>query len=199
MLGPVPALGEDEQFASGFTIAAEKCPNRRGVEEVVAHFMHRAASLADLLGEVDRGSVGAVWVSGGYRRPWIDEPTARRLSSVGLVVVQDLFPSPLTDVASFVLPAAAYAERDGSYVNRHDHLQSVRRAIRPPAGIRAEGSLYWELLARPGLYDALAALREVAVEIPYFRVAAGPIPETGVNLKIHLLAEPGAVPGTPLA
>ena len=34
--------GEDEQFPSGFTIRAEKCPNRRGVEAVIAA-LHRQA------------------------------------------------------------------------------------------------------------------------------------------------------------
>ena len=55
--------------------------------------------------------------------------------------------------------------------------------------MRTEGSLYWELLGREGLYDARAALNELAAEIPYFQVAAGPVPEVGVNLKINLLAD----------
>ncbi len=41
-LGPVPVVGKDETFTNGFTIRAEKCPNRRGVEEVVRTF-HAAA------------------------------------------------------------------------------------------------------------------------------------------------------------
>ena len=43
-----------------------------------------------------------------------------------LLVVQDLFPSPLSQRATYVLPGAAYAERDGSYVNRADRLQSLQ-------------------------------------------------------------------------
>ena len=39
VLGPVPVEGADETFKNGFTIRAEKCPNRRGVEAVVRHFM----------------------------------------------------------------------------------------------------------------------------------------------------------------
>ena len=41
VLGPVPTVGEDERFPKGFTICAEKCPNRRGVEAVISHFAHR--------------------------------------------------------------------------------------------------------------------------------------------------------------
>jgi len=189
VLGPVPVVGQDERFPGSFTIAAEKCPNRRGVEEIVAHFMHRVATLDDLLDALGRGEVGGVWVAGGYKEPWIDEAKAEHLGRAGLLVVQDLFPSALTERAGYVLPAAAFPEREGSYVNRHDHLQSVRRAIRPPMGVRSEGSLLWELSGRQGLYDARAVLTELAIEIPYFRAAIGPIPDIGFNLKVNLLAQ----------
>lgn len=74
-------------------------------------------------------------------------------------------------------------------MNRHDHLQSVQWAIRPPGGVRPEGSLLWELLGMPGLYNARTVLSEIAAEILYFAVAAGPIPDVGVNLKVNLLAQ----------
>jgi NADH-quinone oxidoreductase subunit G len=196
-LGRIPVAGHEERFPSGFTIAAEKCPNRRGVEEIVVREMGRLLTFEGLLGELEPAGVRGIWISGGYKKDWIDEPTAVRLAGLELVVVQDLFPSPLADRATYVLPASAFPERDGSYVNRDDHLQSVRWAIRPPAGVRPEGSLFWELLGRSGLYDARAVLSELAAEIGYFHVAGGPIPEVGVNLKVNLLA--GAMPGHPSA
>ena len=54
VLGPVPTVGVDERFPSGFTIRAEKCPNRRGVEEIIAHFAHRVTTFDELLPELDR-------------------------------------------------------------------------------------------------------------------------------------------------
>ena len=103
-------------------------------------------------------------------------------------MVQDLFPSPLTERATYVLPGAAYAERDGSYVNRADRLQSAPRAIRPPMGVRTEGSLLWELTGRRGLYNSRAVLDEIAREILYFSAIVGPVPETGIDLRSNLLA-----------
>jgi predicted molibdopterin-dependent oxidoreductase YjgC len=89
-----------------------------------------------------------------------------------------------------VLPGAAFAERDGSYVNRGDRLQSVPWAVRPPAGVRPEGPLFWEMLSKEGLYDARAVLAEVAAEILCFSAAAGgEVPEVGIDLKVNLLAE----------
>lgn len=189
-LGPVPVVGQDERFPGGFVISAEKCPNRRGVEEVIAHFMRRVPAFEEAVEAAGRGEVGGVWVSGGYRAEWIDASQADRLARAPLLVVHDLFPSRLSERATFVLPGAAFPERDGSYVNRNDHLQSMRWAIRPPAGVWPEGSLLWQLLGRPGLYQADSVLRELASQIPYFRaVGQRPIPETGFNLKVYLLAE----------
>jgi NADH-quinone oxidoreductase subunit G len=187
-LGPVPTIGEDEHFPKGFTILAEKCPNRRGVEVVLAHFTGKIIAWEELLDCVDQGKIQGLWVSGGYKDDWNDEATARRFERLELLVVQDLFPSPLAGRASYLLPGGAFAEREGSYVNRYDRLQLVPRAIRPPMGVRTEGSLYWELLGYQGLYNARAVLDEVAREILYFNVAASPIPDVGVDLKANLLA-----------
>ena len=117
-----------------------------------------------------------------------DTPTAERFGTLDLLVVQGLFSSPLSQRAEYELPSAAFAERDGSYVNRGDRLQSARPAIRPPGSVRTEGSVFWELLKREGLYNARAVVDEVAREVSYFSAAAGPIPEVGIDMKVNLLA-----------
>jgi len=223
VLGPIPTVGADEHFPGAFTVSAEKCPNRRGVEAIVAHFSDRVTTFEEFLPELQRGHVRGVWVAGGYKTDWIDQTTARRFDAVEVLVVQDLFASPLGigaeiggarfhrarhvgnvphsqrhvgnvphgQRATYELPAAAWAERDGSYVNRGDRLQSAPWAIRPPAGVRTEGSLFWQLLGRGGLYDARAVLDEVAREILYFSAATGPLPDVGIDLKVNLLADHG--------
>ena len=183
VLGPIVTHGEDETFKNGFTIRAEKCPNRRGVEEIVAHFMGRVATVDDLLGGIEAGEVRALWASGGYKQDWIDAATAKRLAAVECLVVQDLFASPLLDLATYRLPSAAFAEREGSYVNQADRLQSVAWAIRPPAGVRTELGVYWELLAMPGLPKARCVLDEVAAQIGFFSPAIDPVGPLGMDLQ----------------
>ena len=57
-LGPVPVVGEDDTYPKDrrgkpaqpvkFTIRAEKCPNRRGVEEVLRHFQGEVLAFDDV-------------------------------------------------------------------------------------------------------------------------------------------------------
>ena len=86
------------------------------------------------------------------------------------------------------MPGASFAERDGSYVNIADRLQSFRWSVRPPAGVMPEGALYWRLAGREGLYNARSVLNEVAREIGYFAAATDDIPDVGVDLKVNQLA-----------
>jgi NADH-quinone oxidoreductase subunit G len=188
VLGHVPVVGQDETFKNGFTIRAEKCPNRRGIEAIVLHFMPKVLTADDLLAEIAAGKINAAWVTGGYKDPWIDESTAAHFEPLDTLVVQDIFSSPLWDRATHQLPGAAFAEREGSYVNYADRLQNAVWAVRPPAGVRVEASVYWQLLGRTGMYKARRVLTELAAEIPFFAAAGGPIPDVGIDLKINLLA-----------
>ncbi len=189
VMGPIPVVGLDQHFPKGFTVFAEKCPNRRGVEAVLAHFIGKFIDFEELVESIEQGDIKGLWVSGGYKNDWIDETTARRFDKLSLLVVQDLFPSPLIQRATYQLPGGAFAEREGSYVNRADRLQSVPWAIRPPLGVRTEGSLYWELLGNQGLFNARTVLDEVARKINYFSAITGPIPDVGLDLKVNLLAQ----------
>jgi NADH-quinone oxidoreductase subunit G len=190
VLGPVPVEGADETFKNGFTIHAEKCPNKRGVEEVVTHFMGQVATLDNLLISLANGAPAAIWVSGGYKSDWIDDAAAEQIASAAAcLVVHDLFDSPLARRATYRLPEGAFPEREGSYVNFNDRLQTVPWAIRAPAGVRVAGSVYWELLGESGLYKARRVLDEMAERIAYFGPAAEAVGPLGVDLKAPVLEE----------
>ncbi|MDP6445087.1 MAG: 2Fe-2S iron-sulfur cluster-binding protein [Pirellulaceae bacterium] len=188
-VGPIPREGEDESYPNGFTIRAEKCPNRRGVEKVVAGVGGELVTWEQLPDRLEEADSRGLWISGGYRSAWhSDEDAANLADRVDVCIVQDLFDSPLMQRADFRLPGAAGLERDGSYVNSNDRLQSFAWAVRPPAGGQLEGRLLWRLSQRDGLYDARAVLGDVAHEIPFFEMARDAIPTNGVDLRINQLA-----------
>jgi hypothetical protein len=159
-VGPVPREGDDQTFPGGFTIRAEKCPNRRGVEEVLAVYGAGGRSWTDLVAHVSAGSADAAWITAGYPGPWIDTAAADAFAGLGHLVVQDLFDSPLARLATWRLPAAGFAERAGTWVNVGHRAQCFEQAVRPPAGVWPEGRLSWNMLGRRGLYDPAAVRRQ---------------------------------------
>ncbi|MCS7304239.1 MAG: molybdopterin-dependent oxidoreductase [Thermoguttaceae bacterium] len=194
-LGPIPRIGQDEHFPGGFTILAEKCPNRRGVEAILSYFMKgRIFQFEELLSQLEPQRIRGLWISGGYKAPvapvshLLDQSVAERLEGLALLVVHDLFPSPVAERADFLLPAAAWPEREGSYVNWQDRLQSFRRAIRPPRGVLPEGWLLWQMHQRAGRFDASMVLDEIAQQLTYFAPVVYGVPDVGLDLKVGLLA-----------
>jgi NADH-quinone oxidoreductase subunit G len=187
-IGHVPVVGEDETFPGGFTIRAEKCPNRRGVEEVLALYGAGGRGWNDLVAHVSAGKADAAWITGGYPTAWIDDATAAAFADVKCLVVQDLFESPLMQLATWRLPATGFAERAGTWVNVAHRAQSFGQAIKPPAGVWPEGRLFWNMLGRRGLYDPVAVRQQIAGSAAAFAALAGEAPATGVDLRVNQLA-----------
>jgi len=187
-VGRVPLTGSDETFPGGFTIRAEKCPNRHGVEAVLGAYGAGGQTWDDLVRHVSTGNADAAWISAGYPSPWIDDAGAAPFADLRCLVVQDLFDSPLARLATWRLPAAGFAERAGTWVNVAHRAQSFRQAIRAPAGVWPEGRLYWNMLGRHGLYDPDAVRRQLAASTAALAALAGDVPESGVDLRILQLA-----------
>jgi NADH-quinone oxidoreductase subunit G len=195
-LGPVPVVGEDDTYPKDrrgkatekalFTIRAEKCPNRRGVEEVLRHFQGEILRFDDVLAQADDGLLQFVYLTGGYPpRPggWISTAQAQALGSVPLVVLQDLLPSPAVEVAKYIIPAGTFAEKEGTFVNHAGLAQAVRWAVNPPGETRTDGQTFLDLMERRGLLHAPTLRAELAAEIPYFAPLAQAEPgEQGIRL-----------------
>ncbi len=186
----MPIVGEDDTYPKDrrgrpiepakFTIHAEKCPNRRGVEEVLKHFEGSLIPFATAM-DAARGEAKALLLTGGY-------PDKGTLNVFGdkpadlLLAVTETFQGPATSHAKYVFPATAFSEKEGTYVNRASLAQRVRRACRPPLEARSEGQLFTDLMRRPGLFNPNAVRKELAEEIRFFAKLAEGIGEHGIKL-----------------
>jgi predicted molibdopterin-dependent oxidoreductase YjgC len=56
------------------------------------------------------------------------------LESAEFFMIIDIFPTPTTQIADLVLPAASFAEVNGSFTNSERRVQMVRKAIEPIPG-----------------------------------------------------------------
>lgn len=177
--GPAPSVGENEIFRNSltgqqtFVIQAEKVPNRRGVERVIALLGGTHAAWHELVKSErpDLKKLKGGWIVGGYLSNWIpkEAPTAFKKS---FRVVQDILPNSLTESCDVLLPSAAWAEKDGCWENHAGRIQAFAAAIAPPEGARREGDVLLRLLGRSGAYHA----QDIRAEMgdPFAQVALPP-------------------------
>jgi NADH-quinone oxidoreductase subunit G len=195
-LGWVPVVGEDDRYPKNskgqpvepikFTIRAEKCPNRRGVEAVLKHYQGTVLGYEQAVADAAAGRLKALYLTAGYPPKlgsWYTPEHLDAFRKVPLLVVQDLQASPITETAKYVLPASSFAEKDGCFVNHAGLAQEIRWAVRPGHLGRSDGQIFLDLLGRRGLLQAAALRQELAREVPYFApLAAGKLGDHGVKL-----------------
>ncbi|MGD0766795.1 MAG: 2Fe-2S iron-sulfur cluster-binding protein [Tepidisphaeraceae bacterium] len=179
VLGPVPTSGQDEVFRHSqtgqqtFVIKAEKVPNAAGVRRVMSMLGGPTATIDEFVFSQPPNLKGG-WIVGGYLSNWITGELPEALKT-GFRVVQDLLPTLLSDSADVVLPAAAWAEKDGCWENYAGKIQPFLAAVPPPEGVTRDGEFYLSLLNRTGLYNAAAIRNEMgepfaSVTLPINRV-----------------------------
>jgi len=72
----------------------------------------------------------------------------KALAKVEVLVVQDIFPAEITELATVVLPGATYAEKSGSFTALDHTVRSFGPAIRPVGSSRVDGDIFAELYGR---------------------------------------------------
>jgi NADH-quinone oxidoreductase subunit G len=160
VLGPVPSAGQDEIFRHSqtgkqtFVIKAEKVPNAAGIRRILATLGGPNATFDELVSaqRPDLRNLRGGWIVGGYLSSWVPAQTPA-IFKTGFKVVQDLLPSSLSESADVLIPAAAWAEKDGCWENFAGKLQHFDAAVPPPEGVRRDGNVYLALLGRGGLYN----------------------------------------------
>ena len=104
------------------------------------------------------------------------------MSPLDFLVVNDIFLTKTARLAHVVLPAASFAEKEGTFVNADRHVQRMRKVVEPPAGCKTDVDILCELAERMGydmpartpreLMDEIAALVPVMAGMSYARLDA---------------------------
>ena len=106
------------------------------------------------------------------------------MGGVGLLVVQELFCSPLSDRAHVVVPASAFSEKEGCFVNYAGLAQAMHAGCIPLQGLRTDGQFFLELQQRKGLAHAANLRREIARSVAAFKpLEVGDLGDHGVFLE----------------
>ena len=96
--------------------------------------------------------IKAIYLVG--ENPVLSDPDAthvrKALEKLEFLVVQDIFLTETAQLADVVLPAASFAEKDGTFTNTERRVQRVRKFIEPPGDSRPDWWITSQLARRMG-------------------------------------------------
>ncbi|HSD56927.1 MAG TPA: formate dehydrogenase subunit alpha [Methanotrichaceae archaeon] len=121
----------------------------------------------EMLTLAEEGSLKGLLIVG--ENPMMSFPDQSRvrkaLESLDFLAVFDIFPTETTELADVVLPAASFAEKDGTFTSTERRIQRINRAADPPGEARPEWKVVCEMLRRLNVPADYSSPAEVMDEI----------------------------------
>lgn len=156
-------MGALAEFLPGYVKVVDDVGRKRiaelwGVTELPRNV---GLTLPCIFREAESGRVKAAYVMG--ENPVISEANSTHvingLDRMEFLVVQDIFMTETAEHADIILPAAAWAEKEGSFTNSERRVQWSFKAVEPPGE------------ARPDLYIIIDLAKELGLE-KYFNYSS---------------------------
>jgi len=124
------------EMAALWNVAEERIPRAAG------------PGYPDIIDACVRGEIKMLWIIG--TNPLVSYPNQRRLvealDRVPFLVVQDGFhPTPTSERAQLVLPAAIWGEKDGSYTNSERRVGYCHKAVDAPGEAKSDFEIFLAL------------------------------------------------------
>jgi formate dehydrogenase major subunit len=104
---------------------------------------NRGLTVVEIMDAINAGKIKSMYILG--ENPAMSDPdqthARQALASLEHLVVQDIFMTETAWHADVILPAAAHAEKTGTYTNTNRQVQMARAAVSPPGEARPD----WEI------------------------------------------------------
>lgn len=135
-----------EDLAHIWNVPVERIPSARGL------------AYPDMIEAAVQGRIKALWFVA--TNPAVSFPNYHLLEyalrSVEFLVVQDGFhPTPTSEFAHLVLPAAIWGEKEGTYTNSERRVSKVNPVVSPPGEARADFDIFMSIAERLGVKEEL--------------------------------------------
>lgn len=155
-----------EDLARIWNVSVDRIPSARGL------------AYPDIIEGAVQGRIKALWFVA--TNPAVSFPNYKLLEhalrSLEFLIVQDGFhPTPTSEFADLVLPAAIWGEKEGTYTNSERRVSKVNAAVMPPGQARADFDIFLALAEKLGikeeLYPGWSSTHDAFLE--WQRVSAG--------------------------
>jgi formate dehydrogenase alpha subunit len=124
-------------------------------------------TLTEMMKAAIEGKIKAMFILG--ENPMVSDPDVQHvkeaLKALDFLVVQDIFMTETSQLASVVLPGVSFAEKDGTFTNTERKVKRVRKAIEPIGDSRQDWQIICDLSTRMGYEMSYADPSQIMEEI----------------------------------
>jgi assimilatory nitrate reductase catalytic subunit len=137
-----------EELAGLWNLPLDRIPTKRGL------------AYPDIIEAAVSKKIRALWIIG--TNPLVSFPNIdvlkHGLANLDFLVVQDGFhPTPTTELADLLLPAAIWGEKEGTYTNSERRVSKVNAAVNPPGEARSDFDIFLAVAEKLGCREELFA------------------------------------------
>jgi assimilatory nitrate reductase catalytic subunit len=134
------------ELAKLWNVDESRLPSKRGL------------AYPDIIEAAVGKKIHALWIIA--TNPLVSFPNQdvlkQALSNLDFLVVQDGYhPTPTTELAHLVLPAAVWGEKEGTYTNSERRVSKVNRAVDAPGQARADFDIFLSVAEKLGVREQL--------------------------------------------
>jgi assimilatory nitrate reductase catalytic subunit len=135
-----------EELARLWDVPVDRIPTKRGL------------AYPDIIEAAVARKIHALWIIG--TNPLVSFPNIdvlkQGLGNLDFLVVQDGFhPTPTTELADLILPAAIWGEKEGTYTNSERRVSKVNGAVNPPGEARSDFDIFLVVAERLGCREEI--------------------------------------------
>ncbi|MFA8441584.1 formate dehydrogenase subunit alpha [Yoonia sp.] len=128
---------------------------------------NKGLTVTEILDAVHAGEIHGMYILG--ENPAMSDPDVEHardaLAKLDHLVVQDIFITETANYADVILPASAFAEKNGTVTNTNRQVQMGRVAVPPPGEAKEDWWITTELAKRLGLHWTYTHPSEVFAEM----------------------------------
>jgi len=179
----VPRTGEADKIL----VSADRNPNTNGARLTGMCFTEMGNNLSQIANGISSGKIKTLIVFGeDVTKHGIE---AKVLAKLETLIVSDILPNATTELAHYLLPGCAHAEKRGTFTNAKGRVQKFMKAVEPPGEARAEWEILHDLVfnvtGQDGFLTIEGLFNEMAKDVPAFNgLTWAGLGDSGATVKI---------------
>jgi NADH-quinone oxidoreductase subunit G len=179
----VPRTGEADKIL----VSADRNPNTNGARLTGMCFTEIGSNLSQIANGISSGKIKTLIVFGeDVTKHGIE---AKLLGKLETLIVSDILPNGTTELAHYLLPGCAHAEKRGTFTNGKGRVQKFMKAVEAPGDARPEWEFLHDLVfnvtGQNGFLTIEGLFNEMAKDVPAFNgLTWAGLGDSGATVKI---------------